>query len=145
MLSHPMNDDTEDNCETSHQGTCAVLSSAFCLAAGVHLRSTSADGKLHARSFCRGCIEPAVLSPSGQHVCPACVREGSETFLGRDPFAAQRLQPDFNVDAIIRKLLPPDVRWHLDRMQCRVRSWLWHTLLRPASHDQLWATTEIER
>ena len=71
--------------------------------------------------YCRDCIEPAVLNPAGHNVCPACAREGTETFLGRDPFAMQRLQPDFNVDAIIRKLLPPDVRWHLDRMQCKVQ------------------------
>ena len=71
--------------------------------------------------YCRGCIEPAVLSTSGPHVCPACAREGTETFLGREPFAAQRLQPDFSIDSIIRKLLPPDVRWHLERMQCKVQ------------------------
>ena len=71
--------------------------------------------------FCRGCIEPAVLSASGPYVCPACAREGTETFLGREPFAAQRLQPDFSIDSIIRKLFPPDVRWHLERMQCKVQ------------------------
>jgi hypothetical protein len=80
--------------------------------------------KLNAMSlcrYCRGCIEPAVLNPAGHNVCPACAREGAETFLGRNPFAMQRLQPDFSVDAIVRKLLPPDVRWHLDRMQCKVQ------------------------
>ena len=62
-----------------------------------------------------------MYSSSGQ-VCPVCAREGAETFLGPDPFASQRLQPDFNVDTIIRKLLPPDVRWHLRRAQCKVWS-----------------------
>ncbi len=60
-----------------------------------------------------------MYSSSGQ-VCPACAREGTETFLGHDPFASQRLQPDFTVDTIARKLLLPDVRWHLKRAQCRV-------------------------
>ena len=60
-----------------------------------------------------------MYSSNGQ-VCPACAREGTETFLGRDPFASQRLQPDFTVDTITRKLLPPDVRWHLKRAQCKV-------------------------
>ena len=79
----------------------------------------SAEGQRVLCRYCRGCIEPAVYSSSGQ-VCPACAREGTETFLGHDPFASQRLQPDFSVDTIIRKLLPPDVRWHLRRAQCKV-------------------------
>ncbi len=62
-----------------------------------------------------------MLNLAAHSVCPACAREGTETFLGRNPYAMQRLQPDFSVDAIIRKLLPPDVRWHLDRMQCKVQ------------------------
>ena len=61
-----------------------------------------------------------MLSASGPYGCPACAWEGTETFLGREPFAAQRLQPDFSIDSIIRKLFPPDVRWHLERMQCKV-------------------------
>ena len=58
--------------------------------------------------------------------------EGRQTLLGANPWAAGRLQPDFVldallrtrdaavVDALLRKLLPEDVRQHLIWQRVRV-------------------------
>ena len=65
------------------------------------------------RSFCRECIEGALGPGTGGFKCPACMGEGRQTLLGANPWAAGRLQPDFVLDALLRKLLPEDVRQHL--------------------------------
>jgi hypothetical protein len=71
---------------------------------------------LHAcmlRSFCRECIEGALGAAAGGYRCPCCGGEGRQTLLGANPWASGRLQPDFVLDALIRKMLPEGVRQHL--------------------------------
>lgn len=58
------------------------------------------------RSFCRECVEAELVGSSGGNICPACARDGERTLLGANPFAYHRLQPDFVLEALVRKIFP---------------------------------------
>ena len=73
------------------------------------------------RSFCRECIEGAMGAAAGGHRCPCCSAEGRQTLLGANPWASGRLQPDFVLDALIRKILPEVVRQRLIWQRVQVR------------------------
>ncbi|KAK9916983.1 hypothetical protein WJX75_009493 [Coccomyxa subellipsoidea] len=57
-------------------------------------------------SFCRECVEAELVGSSGGNICPACARDGERTLLGANPFAYHRLQPDFVLEALVRKIFP---------------------------------------
>ncbi|CAL8466990.1 g6526 [Coccomyxa elongata] len=61
-------------------------------------------------SFCRQCIEAELVGSAGGNICPACAREGERTLLGANPFAYHRLQPDFVLEALVRKIFPQTIR-----------------------------------
>ena len=58
------------------------------------------------RSFCRECVEAELVGSLGGNICPACAQEGERTLLGANPFAHHRLQPDFVLEALVRKIFP---------------------------------------
>lgn len=56
----------------------------------------------------------------GGCICPACAREGERTLLGANPFAYHRLQPDFVLEALVRKIFPQDICVQYERKRPQV-------------------------
>jgi hypothetical protein len=56
----------------------------------------------------------------GGNVCPACANEGEQTLLGANPFAYHRLQPDFVLEALVRKIFPDQVKDDYNKLRPEV-------------------------
>ncbi len=80
----------------------------------------AAEFSLCACSFCRQCIEAELVGSAGGNICPACAREGERTLLGANPFAYHRLQPDFVLEALVRKIFPQTIRVEYEKRRPQV-------------------------
>ncbi|BDA40700.1 probable polycomb group RING finger protein 2 at C-terminar half [Coccomyxa sp. Obi] len=85
-------------------------------------------------SFCRQCIEAELVGSAGGNICPACAREGERTLLGANPFAYHRLQPDFVLEALVRKIFPETIRVEYEKRRPQyVPQRLGQSLMEPVS------------